>query len=196
MHEGEFRQLFYNYSNVNFYENIHYYSPLGLTKMVEAETTTVSLGCHGASVEIIKELIKHFDGGWLDENDCDDEEYYEITKNKQLTLSIKKKWFYMILSGKKKEEYREINKYYKRRFARVLGMHPDLLDIVLKDKESHEFDVRFNNGYSTNEPSFVVNCTLSIATGKEEWGAEKDKFYYVIHIKNIIEENTGENVNG
>ena len=99
MHEGEFRQLFYNYSNVNFYENIHYYSPLGLTKMVEAETTTVSLGCHGASVEIIKELIKHFDGGWLDENDCDDEEYYEITKNKQLTLSIKKKWFYMKLQG-------------------------------------------------------------------------------------------------
>lgn len=46
--------------------------------MVEAETTAVSLGCHGASVEIIKELIKHFGGGWIDENDCDDEEYYEI----------------------------------------------------------------------------------------------------------------------
>ena len=78
MHEGEFRQLFYNYSNVNFYENIHYYSPLGLTKMVETETTTVSLGFHGKSVEIIKELVSHFGGGWMDENDCDDEEYYEI----------------------------------------------------------------------------------------------------------------------
>lgn len=78
VYKGEFRQLFYNYSNVNFYENIHYYSTLGLTKMVEAETTTVSLGFHGKSVEIIKELIEHFGGGWIDENDCDDEEYYEI----------------------------------------------------------------------------------------------------------------------
>lgn len=78
MREGESRQLFYNYSNVNFYENIHYYSPLGLTKMVEAETTTVSLGCHGKSVKIIKELVSHFSGGWMDENDCDDDEFYEI----------------------------------------------------------------------------------------------------------------------
>ncbi len=78
VYKGECRQLFYNYSSVNFYENIHYYSSLGLTKMVKAETTTVSLGCHGASVEIIKELVSHFGGGWMDENDCDDEEYYEI----------------------------------------------------------------------------------------------------------------------
>ena len=78
VYKGDCRQLFYNYSSVNFYENIHYYSPLGLTKMVETETTTVSLGFHGKSVEIIKELIEHFGGGWMDENDCDDEEYYEI----------------------------------------------------------------------------------------------------------------------
>lgn len=33
-----------------------------------------------------------------------------------LTLPIKKKWFDMILSGEKKEEYREIKPYYERRF--------------------------------------------------------------------------------
>lgn len=37
-----------------------------------------------------------------------------------LILSIKKKWFDMILSGKKKEEYREIKPYYKSRFLACL----------------------------------------------------------------------------
>ena len=34
-----------------------------------------------------------------------------------LTLPIKKKWFDMILSGEKKEEYREIKPYYEKRFS-------------------------------------------------------------------------------
>ena len=33
-----------------------------------------------------------------------------------LTLPIKKKWFDMIFSGEKKEEYREIKPYYETRF--------------------------------------------------------------------------------
>ena len=33
-----------------------------------------------------------------------------------LTLPIKKKWFDMILSGEKKEEYREIKPYWFIRF--------------------------------------------------------------------------------
>ena len=36
-----------------------------------------------------------------------------------LTLPIKKKWFDMIKSGEKKEEYREIKPYYDIRFAKL-----------------------------------------------------------------------------
>lgn len=36
-----------------------------------------------------------------------------------LTLTIKRKWFNMILSGEKKEEYRDIKDYYKSRFSRL-----------------------------------------------------------------------------
>lgn len=36
-----------------------------------------------------------------------------------LTLPIKKKWFDMILSGEKKEEYREIKPYYDSRFKYI-----------------------------------------------------------------------------
>ena len=33
-----------------------------------------------------------------------------------LTLTIEKKWFDMILSGEKTEEYRELKRYYDSRF--------------------------------------------------------------------------------
>lgn len=41
-----------------------------------------------------------------------------------LTIPIKGKWFDMILSGEKKEEYREIKPYYKSRFKTIFSMHP------------------------------------------------------------------------
>ena len=36
-----------------------------------------------------------------------------------LTLPIKKKWYDMILSGEKKEEYREQKPYYTKRFVNL-----------------------------------------------------------------------------
>ena len=38
-----------------------------------------------------------------------------------LTLPIKKKWFDMIKSGEKKEEYREIKPYWTKRFENNLN---------------------------------------------------------------------------
>lgn len=38
-----------------------------------------------------------------------------------LTLPIQKRWFDMILSGEKKEEYREIKEYYETRFRNLFG---------------------------------------------------------------------------
>ena len=36
-----------------------------------------------------------------------------------LVLPIKKKWFDMILSGEKKEEYRDVSPYWKQRFSKI-----------------------------------------------------------------------------
>ena len=77
-YHNENRMLFYMYDNINHYENLEYYSEYNLKDMVEAETTYISLGCWGSSVEIITELVSHFGGGWIDENDCDDREYHPI----------------------------------------------------------------------------------------------------------------------
>lgn len=41
-----------------------------------------------------------------------------------LTLPTMGKWFYMILSGEKKEEYREIKPYYTSRFKKIFEMYP------------------------------------------------------------------------
>lgn len=84
---GEDRMLSYSYSNLNHYENLEYYSKCGLSELVESETTFISLGCWGSSVDIIKEIVAHFGGGWVDDNDCDDEEYYSV--NVAVDKSIK-----------------------------------------------------------------------------------------------------------
>lgn len=39
-----------------------------------------------------------------------------------LVLPIKKKWFDMIASGDKEEEYREIKPYWTSRFMKALGI--------------------------------------------------------------------------
>lgn len=104
-----------------------------------------------------------------------------------LTLPIKKKWFDMILSGEKKEEYRELNKHYHSRLQRY-----NCLQHMGSEEEFHkpEFWILFRNGYSRTSPSFRALCTVGIGEGRAEWGAEPGKEYYVIHIHEIDEVKT------
>lgn len=85
-YKDEARLLHYAYNNVNSFENLDYYSKHNLEDMVRTETTHIGLGRWGSSVEIASTLITRFGGGWIDEDDCDDEEYYEVSS---LTLSEK-----------------------------------------------------------------------------------------------------------
>lgn len=99
-----------------------------------------------------------------------------------LTLPIKKKWFDMILSGEKKEEYREIKPYYRSRFANVFVMYP-------YSGIPYGYDtakIKFRNGYSNTAPSFVARCKLDIGLGREEWGAEPGVDYYILKIEKIV----------
>lgn len=80
-YKEENRSLFYSYSNVNFFENLDYYSEYRLEDMVKSETTYLSLGYWGSSVEIIKEIVAQFGGGWIDQNDCDDQQYEPVEVN-------------------------------------------------------------------------------------------------------------------
>lgn len=75
----ENRAIFYEYQNVNSYENLEYHARYNLEDMVKSETTYLNLGFYGNSVEIMKGIAQEF-GGWLDENDCDDKPPYWIDK--------------------------------------------------------------------------------------------------------------------
>ena len=111
-----------------------------------------------------------------------------------LTLPIKKKWFDMILSGEKKEEYREIKPYYATRFANLYKTEggTNLINSFLhfkglrRKEKPQPIYIMFRNGYSKDSPSFIAKCTLSIGTGKEEWGAEKDKEYFILTVQEIL----------
>lgn len=94
-------------------------------------------------------------------------------KNRDLRLNLKAKWYNMIESGFKREEYREIKPYWFKRLTIVTRFG----SIYCK-----RFDtVTFVYGYTKREMKYEV---LHIGRGKgvQEWGAEPDKEYFVIRI--------------
>lgn len=99
-----------------------------------------------------------------------------------LILPIKKKWFDMIASGEKKEEYREIKPYWDSRFQKVFYNNRIRISRNLVDKE-----IIFKNGYRKDSPKMICKCRLKIGQGKPEWGAEEGKEYYVLEILEILE---------
>ena len=114
-----------------------------------------------------------------------------------LTLTLKKKWFDMILSGEKKQEYRDIKPYYTRRFQKIAA--PYYLDDAKSWNRMWEEECRvgwfaddplevcFRNGYAKDAPTFCARVSLRIGTGRPEWGAEDGREYYVLDIHEIRE---------
>lgn len=107
-----------------------------------------------------------------------------------LTLPIRKKWFDMILSGEKKEEYREIKEYYETRFQNLFGaitIHPlyppdnflnrsefELLQGEAVPEEIRKDSIQeiiFRNGYSKDSKAIKASCRLRIGKGRPEWGS-------------------------
>ncbi len=106
-----------------------------------------------------------------------------------LVLPIKKQWFDMILSGEKKEEYRDIKPYYTKRFLHR-GLLKEVVDVRSPQKEPKIVNdgqnyILFRNGYSATSPSFEALVSISIGKGNPNWGAEPGIKYYVLHIKEI-----------
>jgi len=87
-----------------------------------------------------------------------------------LHLTLKKQWFDLIASGKKREEYREIKPYWTTRLV------------------NKGFDVvRFRNGYSPESPVMDVEFhTIRLGFGKKAWGAQAGKKYFVISLGKVI----------
>ena len=113
-----------------------------------------------------------------------------------LTLPTKKKWFDMMLSRIKTEEYREIKPYYTTRFDNEIHcnglftgscFHGEAFIEHYRTGVSTPFTVKFVNGYGNDKPYFIAEVTLTVDTGYEDWGAEPNKEYYVLFINKIVD---------
>lgn len=118
-----------------------------------------------------------------------------------LNLTLKKKWFDMILSGEKKEEYREIKPYWEKRFSPTYTDYPmgdsprsTLYSsfYIRRDLGGVVYDrVLFRNGYSKDAPSILMECK-GIVTGnaKPEWSDNWEGCVFIVKLGEII--STGE----
>ena len=124
---------------------------------------------------------------------------------KTLDLVLKRKWYEMIDSGVKTEEYREIKPYWIKRFieerdpschdyyekitrlrAEFFSDRAIMLQYYLETGEVRHrgFDtVTFHLGYSKDRPSMTFQIKdIVISRGKQEWGAVDGEYYFVIKL--------------
>jgi hypothetical protein len=87
---------------------------------------------------------------------------------KILHLTLTKKWFDMIKSGLKMEEYREIKPYWDKRLSKAYDA------------------IRFANGYGKHVPHFTIELKgVRIGNGNPEWGAPPYAVY-ILSLGNIL----------
>ena len=107
-------------------------------------------------------------------------------------LPIKRTWFDKIVSGEKREEYREIKPYYTTRFLNATGLSVYVGESVYANGGTAAFTEPFDfhrqirrtpssmtavlrAGYSAQSPTCTIRCHLTISEGRPEWGAEPGK---------------------
>lgn len=96
-----------------------------------------------------------------------------------LTLSLKRRWFDMIKSGEKKEEYREISRYWIGRL--VAAMVPFTGEVLsFTNFDTLVFTLGYPKADDTKRRMVFKNPRIRIGEGKPEWGAEPGKGYFVI----------------
>ena len=133
-----------------------------------------------------------------------------VKDNKTLHLVLKRKWWDMIASGIKKAEYRDVTLYWAKRLLDVglrrLLKRNDIVGWYITDKrylgdlnswlrlmiEQKDFAFRnfenvcFHLGYTNTIMTFQI-LSISIGIGKNEWGTEPNKEYFVIKLGERIE---------
>lgn len=93
-----------------------------------------------------------------------------------LHLNLKKKWFDMIASGEKKEEYREDKYYWRKR--------------LVFDPKGRPKTITFSNGYAKDRRQMVVELkSVYHSLGIVEWGAPEGVPVYILNLGKIITKN-------
>lgn len=108
-----------------------------------------------------------------------------------LNLELKGKWYHMIQSGEKKEEYREIKDHWRPRVAKWIYRTVPSDGIEMVDGLKH-LVVAFSIGYKKKDMFFQVNGVTTSEDEDEarvehpEWG-EPDCPHYIIMLGERVE---------
>lgn len=106
---------------------------------------------------------------------------------RNLTLNVKKEWFDMILSGVKKEEYREIKQLYENKF--IDQRLQNILDCTTQNEIAWiEFDtVTFLNGMKKLTPTIVLEWKgIEIKGAVPEWSDNWKGDVFAIKLGKLI----------
>lgn len=125
----------------------------------------------------------------------------------RLILSLITIWYDMIYCGEKKEEYRRITPYWVKRFIKKEYWYDDYLNVEYDPENPFEFELvafqsvrhafrrgenpfrefdelEFTKGYPKKGDSArrmtKLRPNINVGYGREEWGAEKGRLYFVI----------------
>lgn len=111
-----------------------------------------------------------------------------------ITLTLHKKWFDLILSGEKKEEYRQIKPYWVRR---LIGnwQHYNEDSVFYRGDYPMPFGItkiRFKNGYARNAREFTVEWLgIEVNEPNPKWCEPTDcgKLLFCLRLGDIISTN-------
>lgn len=98
--------------------------------------------------------------------------------NKTLHLPLKAKWYEMIESGEKREEYRQVKPYWSKRFT---GGDKPLFSFRYGYQEPNVkgyTHVKFSYGYTRRTMKFEIE-SITIGRGRPEWGAPEEEVFIV-----------------
>lgn len=109
--------------------------------------------------------------------------------NKTLHLPLKAKWYEMIESGVKTEEYREIKPYWVKRLLKDFPVYWRItlnISTITNDfsafegKELHPVytHVKFSYGYTKRTMTFEIE-SITIGKGNPEWGAPTEEVFII-----------------
>lgn len=105
-----------------------------------------------------------------------------------LHLVLIGKWYDMIESGEKTEEYRETKHYWVKRILKgSTAQQPELTSVPHQITKQTKYErVCFHRGYTNRTMNFKIK-DISIGIGKAKWGAPVDKEVIIIKLGSRIQ---------
>lgn len=105
--------------------------------------------------------------------------------NTLLNLTIKRKWFDMILSGDKRDEYREVDNSQVR----------NAWEMIALDEYVGYYVMVLRNGYSMGSPALAVQVyDITLRSGDDsihpEWGEPTDRYHFAIMLGDVLKSGT------